>query len=248
MTDIVEIARSRRSRLVAEIARLDDFISTAETLIRLETDPAGSRGWLIDNEAADPPPAASRQEAADAAEAEDGRENVKATGDGADAAGETAGADPGALDPASLESGGERGRNLFARTFGDAEDPVSDADGSAEAPEDEAGLDEAGLEEAGLDAAIGQKLRQRRWMMGMTKRQLAEKLGIDVAEIQDFELGLAQIGASRMWELAEALDVPTSYFFEEAAQSPSGADETRVERTLATVPAPARAVALARTA
>lgn len=240
MTDVVEIARSRRSRLVAEIARLDDFISTAETLLRLETDPAGSRGWLIDNEAADPSPAASRPDAADA---EDGRENVKATGDGADAAGERAGADPGSLDPVSLESGGERGRNLFARTFGDAEDPVPDADGSAEASEDEAGLDEAGL-----DAAIGQKLRQRRWMMGMTKRQLAEKLGIDVAEIQNFELGLAQIGASRMWELAEALDVPTSYFFEDAAQSPSGADETRVERTLATVPAPAREVALARTA
>lgn len=232
MTDVVEIARSRRSRLVAEIAKLDDFISTAETLLRLETDPAGSRGWLIDKEAADPSPAASHSDAAD------GRENVKATGDGADAAGQKAEVDAGSLDPASLESGGERGRNLFARTFGDAEGLVPGADGSAEAPEDE----------AGVDAAIGQKLRQRRWMMGMTKRQLAEKLGIDVGEIQNFELGLAQIGASRMWELAEALDVSASYFFEEAAQSSSEADETRGERTLSPVPAPARAVALARTA
>lgn len=241
MTDVIEIARSRRSRLVAEVARLDDFISMAETLLRLEDDPPSGRGWLTDMMGPD----GSMSDAV--AEAGRDREDVKAR-DGAEESGVKAEADSGALDTGTLDRGaldpgsldsGHAGHNFFAprparnedELVIGAEDPASQAD-----------------EEAGLDAAIGQKLRQRRWMMGMTKRQLAEKLGIDVAEIQNFERGLAQIGASRMWELAEALDVSASYFFEEAAQSSSEADETRVERTLATVPAPARAVALARTA
>ena len=237
MTDVIEIARSRRSKLVAEIARLDDFISTAETLLRLERDPSSDRGWLTEKKSTVPSP----EDPANA------REDVKTK----DEATATAEADPGSLDPASLDAGsldpssldsgslesaGPSGRNLFAPVSGDDRELLLGADGPADASE----------EEASLDAAIGQRLRQRRWMMGMTKRQLAEKLGTGVEEIQNFELGLAHIGTGRIWELASALDVPTSYFYEDPAESSAEAEESASGQTK--THAPAREVALARTA
>ena len=65
-----------------------------------------------------------------------------------------------------------------------------------------------------VDVHVGQRLRQRRWMMGKTKLQLAEAIKATADDIQKFEDGVTRIGAGTMWEIATALEVPVSFFFE----------------------------------
>ena len=65
-----------------------------------------------------------------------------------------------------------------------------------------------------VDIHVGQKLRQRRWLIGMTQQTLAEKVGIKFQQIQKYETGANRVSASRLWDISEVLEVPTSYFFD----------------------------------
>ena len=65
-----------------------------------------------------------------------------------------------------------------------------------------------------VDAHVGKRVRHRRWMTGMTQQQLAEKVGIKFQQIQKYETGMNRISASRLWDIAHALEVPVAYFFE----------------------------------
>jgi transcriptional regulator with XRE-family HTH domain len=53
----------------------------------------------------------------------------------------------------------------------------------------------------------------------MTQQQLAERVGIKFQQIQKYETGANRISASRLWDIAEALDVPVSFFFEGLEES-----------------------------
>ncbi|MEJ6392208.1 helix-turn-helix transcriptional regulator [Gymnodinialimonas sp. 2305UL16-5] len=65
-----------------------------------------------------------------------------------------------------------------------------------------------------VDVHVGKRVRHRRWMVGMTQQQLAEKVGIKFQQIQKYETGMNRVSASRLWDIADALTVPVSYFFE----------------------------------
>ena len=65
-----------------------------------------------------------------------------------------------------------------------------------------------------VDAHVGKRIRHRRWMVGMTQQQLADKVGIKFQQIQKYETGMNRISASRLWDIAQALDVSISFFFE----------------------------------
>lgn len=65
-----------------------------------------------------------------------------------------------------------------------------------------------------VDIHVGQRLRHRRWLSGMTQQQLASAVGIKFQQIQKYESGANRISASRLWDLSNALGVPVSYFFE----------------------------------
>ena len=65
-----------------------------------------------------------------------------------------------------------------------------------------------------VDIHVGKRVRHRRWMVGMTQQQLAEKVGIKFQQIQKYETGMNRVSASRLWDIAHALDVPISFFFE----------------------------------
>lgn len=65
-----------------------------------------------------------------------------------------------------------------------------------------------------VDVHVGKRVRHRRWMVGMTQQQLAEKVGIKFQQIQKYETGMNRISASRLWDISEALSVPVSYFFD----------------------------------
>jgi transcriptional regulator with XRE-family HTH domain len=65
-----------------------------------------------------------------------------------------------------------------------------------------------------VDVHVGQKIRQRRWLTGMTQQKLAELVGIKFQQIQKYETGANRVSASRLWDIADALGVDVSFFFE----------------------------------
>jgi transcriptional regulator with XRE-family HTH domain len=83
-----------------------------------------------------------------------------------------------------------------------------------------------------VDVHVGKRVRHRRWMVGMTQQQLAEKVGIKFQQIQKYETGMNRVSASRLWDISEALSVPVSYFFEgmDRADAPEAAGEAETHR------------------
>ncbi|MBK0329160.1 helix-turn-helix transcriptional regulator [Rhodobacteraceae bacterium F11138] len=65
-----------------------------------------------------------------------------------------------------------------------------------------------------VDVHVGKRVRHRRWLIGMTQQQLAEQVGIKFQQIQKYETGANRVSASRLWDIADALDVPVSFFFD----------------------------------
>jgi len=67
-----------------------------------------------------------------------------------------------------------------------------------------------------VDVHIGQKVRTRRNLLGLSQTELADAAGITFQQVQKYEKGVNRIGASRLQQFSEALGVPPSYFFEGA--------------------------------
>ncbi|MCA0918978.1 helix-turn-helix domain-containing protein [Pseudooceanicola nanhaiensis] len=81
-----------------------------------------------------------------------------------------------------------------------------------------------------VDVHVGKRIRHRRWLVGMTQQQLAERVGIKFQQIQKYETGANRVSASRLWDIADALDVQVSFFFE-------GLEDGQAEREQGNVPA-----------
>ena len=64
-----------------------------------------------------------------------------------------------------------------------------------------------------LDTNIGDRLRMRRLMLRMRKESPGEKLCLTFQKIQRCQKGTNRVSASRLYELAQALDGPVRYFF-----------------------------------
>lgn len=64
-----------------------------------------------------------------------------------------------------------------------------------------------------IDLYVGQRLRHRRWLRGMTQVELATSVGMRFQQIQKYECGANRISASRLWDLARTLNVHVSYFY-----------------------------------
>lgn len=65
-----------------------------------------------------------------------------------------------------------------------------------------------------IDLHLGKRLRRRRRLLGLTQQQLAMHVGIRFQQIQKYECGANRISAARLYQLAEALETPVSYFFD----------------------------------
>jgi transcriptional regulator with XRE-family HTH domain len=79
-----------------------------------------------------------------------------------------------------------------------------------------------------VDVHVGKRIRHRRWMNGTTQQQLAEAVGIKFQQIQKYETGMNRVSASRLWDIANVLNVPVSFFFEgldEASTSTAKAND-----------------------
>lgn len=78
-----------------------------------------------------------------------------------------------------------------------------------------------------IDVAVGQRVRMRRNILGMSQTTLAEALGITFQQVQKYEKGSNRIGASRLSHIASVLNVQVSFFFEgsEASSSDTNGQE-----------------------
>ena len=76
------------------------------------------------------------------------------------------------------------------------------------------------------DVYVGSKVRMRRKMLGLSQEKLGERLGITFQQIQKYEKGTNRVGASRLQAMAQALDVPISFFFpDQSAEQGAGMQE-----------------------
>ncbi len=64
---------------------------------------------------------------------------------------------------------------------------------------------------------IGQRVRQRRWVVGMTLQQLGDRVGLTAQQIMQIEAGTYEINASLMRDIAAALEASALSFFEGVA-------------------------------
>jgi transcriptional regulator with XRE-family HTH domain len=65
-----------------------------------------------------------------------------------------------------------------------------------------------------IDVHVGKRLRRRRRLLGLTQLRLSEAIGIRFQQIQKYECGANKMSAERLFQVAVALHVPTTYFFE----------------------------------
>lgn len=77
-----------------------------------------------------------------------------------------------------------------------------------------------------VDAHVGKRIRHRRWMVGMTQQQLADRVGIKFQQIQKYETGMNRVSASRLWDIADTLGVQISFFFEGLSEGDAEAAAT----------------------
>lgn len=65
-----------------------------------------------------------------------------------------------------------------------------------------------------VDVHVGNRLKLRRTMIGMSQDRLGQTVGLTFQQIQKYEKGANRIGASRLYQFATILDVPPAWFFE----------------------------------
>jgi transcriptional regulator with XRE-family HTH domain len=75
-------------------------------------------------------------------------------------------------------------------------------------------LSDAGKAPNAIDVEVGARIRLKRKLNGISQQSLAGKLGVTFQQVQKYEKGTNRVGASRLSQIATALDVPMSYFFD----------------------------------
>jgi transcriptional regulator with XRE-family HTH domain len=64
-----------------------------------------------------------------------------------------------------------------------------------------------------IDRHVGGRVRERRIMLGLTQQQLADLIGVTYQQAHKYERAINRISAGRLFEIAQVLGVPVSYFF-----------------------------------
>jgi transcriptional regulator with XRE-family HTH domain len=77
-----------------------------------------------------------------------------------------------------------------------------------------------------IDKHVGSRVRMRRMMLSMSQEKLGDALGLTFQQVQKYEKGTNRIGASRLQQISNILQVPVAFFFEGApaieGQMPDG--------------------------
>ena len=73
-----------------------------------------------------------------------------------------------------------------------------------------------------IDGQVGNRVRLRRMLIGMSQERLGELLGLTFQQVQKYEKGVNRIGAGRLFEVSRILNVPIDYFYEGVNNQLSG--------------------------
>lgn len=73
-----------------------------------------------------------------------------------------------------------------------------------------------------MDIHVGQRIKVRRSLLGLSQEKLAESVGVTFQQIQKYERGTNRVSAGRLFELSKILDVPVNFFFEQYEKSKAG--------------------------
>src|SRR5947199_6467929 len=71
-----------------------------------------------------------------------------------------------------------------------------------------------GRSTAAIDDHVGARIRERRIMLGLSQQQLAQLIGVTYQQAHKYERGLNRISAGRLYDIAQVLSAPVSWFFE----------------------------------
>ncbi len=81
-----------------------------------------------------------------------------------------------------------------------------------------------------IDVAVGGRIRARRTALGISQTALAKALGLTFQQVQKYERGANRISASKLFEIARALQVPIGWFFEGLNSDADGEGQGTVGR------------------
>jgi len=89
-----------------------------------------------------------------------------------------------------------------------------------------------------VDRHVGLHIRMRRKALGISQERLAEALGLTFQQVQKYERGANRVSASKLWEIARALQTTVAYFYdgldEEAVTPGRGFMATNAQQFLLT--------------
>jgi transcriptional regulator with XRE-family HTH domain len=65
-----------------------------------------------------------------------------------------------------------------------------------------------------VDCHVGRRIRTRRRDLGLSQERLGEAIDLTFQQVQKYERGANRVSASKLWEIARALNTSVSYFYE----------------------------------
>ena len=80
-----------------------------------------------------------------------------------------------------------------------------------------------------IDRHVGLRIRMRRKELGVSQEKLAESIGLTFQQVQKYERAANRVSASKLWEMAQALNTTIAYFYE-GLPEPSEGDKAPVRR------------------
>jgi transcriptional regulator with XRE-family HTH domain len=69
------------------------------------------------------------------------------------------------------------------------------------------------------DIELGKRIRLRRIEQHISQAELGDKLGLSFQQVQKYEKGVNRVGAARLQQIATALDVPVTFFYDGDGQA-----------------------------
>lgn len=60
------------------------------------------------------------------------------------------------------------------------------------------------------DTEVGRRIKVIRWKAGLTQKQVGARIGVSGAQFHRYETGDTRVAASRLLDIAKALDVPVT--------------------------------------
>ena len=83
-----------------------------------------------------------------------------------------------------------------------------------------------------VDRYVGARMRERRIMLGLTQQQMAELIGVTYQQAHKYEKGINRIAGGRLFQIAQALGVDVSYFYEGVGAQGGAFKPTQQQRLL----------------